>query len=246
MLRGRDDATQPRRRAMSTMAACAAVATAVVLALMPFDDVVFRAVRGSDLAALRIMRAVTDIGRSVWYLAASAILAVALLGLARRSGQLRRRLRRAATQAGFVFAAIAVSGLVTNGLKILVGRARPILHDAAGAWSFDPLTPGYAHASFPSGHATTIGALAILAMMAWPKHRAGIAVLMVLAGFTRVPALAHYPSDVAAGLFVGIAVTVAMARGAAARRQAGLRYREGAVLPVFVGKMPVGTRFWRA
>ncbi|MFZ1680435.1 MAG: phosphatase PAP2 family protein, partial [Rhizobiaceae bacterium] len=113
------------------------------------------------------------------------------------------------------------------------------------AWSFDPLTPGYAHASFPSGHATTVGALAILAMMAWPRHRAAIAVLMVLAGLTRVPALAHYPSDVAAGLFVGIAVTVAMARGAAARGLAGLRRREGEMLPFFNGTKPVGTRFWR-
>lgn len=232
MLSGRDDAAQPRRGVRRRALMLAAMALAAIPALMPFDDIVYRAVSGSDLAVIGIMRAITDAGRTGYHLAASAMLALAL-GIVGQFGtdHRRRRLRAAARLSAFVFFAIAASGTVTAALKVIAGRARPMLHDEAGAWSFDVLNTAYERASFPSGHATSVATLAILAMIAWPGRRGEVAVLALALAVTRVPALAHYPSDVAAGLFVGSAVTLAVARMAAARGVAGLRLDDAALFP---------------
>jgi membrane-associated phospholipid phosphatase len=62
--------------------------------------------------------------------------------------------------------------------------------------------------SFPSGHATTAFALATALTLLWPRY-AGLYVVLALAiGASRVLANAHWLSDVLAGGFVGVAVTV--------------------------------------
>ncbi|MEA3077018.1 MAG: hypothetical protein QOF60_1926 [Actinomycetota bacterium] len=70
--------------------------------------------------------------------------------------------------------------------------------------------------SFPSDHATAVGAVAVgLLLCAWPLGwvAAGLAALMAI---TRVYAGAHYPADVVAGLVLGGAVAALVV--AAARR----------------------------
>jgi undecaprenyl-diphosphatase len=64
---------------------------------------------------------------------------------------------------------------------------------------------GSALQAFPSGHALHVGALASAACELPPRQRAGAWALGALLVFTRIFLLAHWASDVAAGLAVGAA-----------------------------------------
>ena len=88
-------------------------------------------------------------------------------------------------------------------LKIVFGRARPRLIDQFGAHHFDPLTFGYLNASFPSGHATTVGAIVGILMVWYPRWSLLIVELGLFFAATRIAAEAHYPSDVVAGFLLG-------------------------------------------
>lgn len=209
-----------------------ALALATVFAVMPFDERVHQAVRASGLPALAFMRAITDVGKSGWYLVPASLLflasAAADWSLRQRRG--KARLARFFGRSAFLFAAVAFSGLITDGLKIVFGRSRPRLFDADGAWHFEPFTPGSAHASFPSGHSTTMGALTAVAFLWFPRWRWLTGPLGLFLAATRIPALAHYPSDVVAGWALGFLYTVFLARWLAARRLA-FRSERAALLP---------------
>lgn len=99
--------------------------------------------------------------------------------------------------------ALAIGALCTNVvLKHLVGRTRPWL-DVAG---LIPLVAEGDPNSFPSGH--TCAAFAFAAALAsglrrlWGK--VGVFLLAVLMGFSRLYVGVHYPSDVLAGMVIGL------------------------------------------
>jgi membrane-associated phospholipid phosphatase len=96
-----------------------------------------------------------------------------------------------------------LSGAITDGLKIIVGRARP--EQNHGAAHFDPFG---GDKSFPSGHATTAFAIgSVIAAhsdQAWVKASAYS--IAGLVAFARVYHDAHWTSDVAAGALIGTAV----------------------------------------
>lgn len=96
-----------------------------------------------------------------------------------------------------VMASLEICSIV---LKRLFERARPDV--------FPPLTTGHSY-SFPSGHTTSAAAFyGLLAVWLWrTQHRAWavLAGLWVLAvGVSRVYLGVHYPSDVLAGLALGV------------------------------------------
>ncbi len=115
----------------------------------------------------------------------------------------RRRYRAAA----FAVAVMVGASLATTGIKLLLGRGRPDWQD-----SVDLLTSK----SFPSGHASSSAALAgILVVLAWSFLRqqrsrwaiTGAAVVVwVAVCLDRVLLGRHYPTDVVAGTFLGLAV----------------------------------------
>ncbi|MBL4786832.1 MAG: phosphatase PAP2 family protein [Cohaesibacteraceae bacterium] len=152
--------------------------------------------------------AVTEFGKSTWYL---VIVGVVLLGslIWRMKRHPGRTLSAALTHIQltllFVFVTIAGSGLIATTLKPLFGRARPRYFEELGTIHFEWFRFGSGYASFPSGHSTTFGALAVLAILLVPKFRFFILALFGLLAFSRVAVGAHYPSDVLVGFTIGLA-----------------------------------------
>jgi membrane-associated phospholipid phosphatase len=132
----------------------------------------------------------------------------------------------AAVRRDMALAAAAVLVLLALGLnpvmKEIVGRARPGVADIR-------VTEHPGGFGFPSGHTMTAtllyGYVAIVAVRSLPRAvAAGIAgfgaAAIALVGFERVYSGAHWPSDVAGGLTIGLVLLtcgVALARAVAAR-----------------------------
>jgi undecaprenyl-diphosphatase len=99
--------------------------------------------------------------------------------------------------------------LIGNVDKVLVGRPRPSLHHLEAVTGL----------SFPSGHATHTAAfctaIVLVVLAAAPARRVKISATMAAALFTlcvatsRVVLSVHYPSDVVAGMFLGLTWSLA-------------------------------------
>ena len=192
--------------------------------------------RTAEAPFVGFMRAVTDIGLSSWYLVPTAltVLAVALVDWRRLRHRGRARMVTIFGHAAFVFGAVAATGLAVNVLKIVFGRARPVLFEQHGAFHFEPFTVEYAFASFPSGHATTMGAVTMVLILWFPRYALFIGEIGLFLAATRIAANAHYPSDVVAGFAFGTLFTLVMAR-TLARRRIVFRPSPGALMPAVIG-----------
>ncbi len=206
-----------------TVMALAALALIVVDGLI-FDAPVAARTHALPAAVTAFFRFATRFGKSDWLLIPTAVLIV-LVGV----GDWRRppRLVASAWQeigafAGVFFVAIALSGIVNDVFKPLVGRSRP--NAPADAVAFSPFTFGYAHASFPSGHANTMAALAVVAILALGARSLPIVAAAMIVAISRVFLGVHYVSDVAAGLLLGGTVAYLVVAWAAS---AGIGFRFG-------------------
>lgn len=192
---------------------------AVSLLLMHYDAWITEQVRLHEISRSVTMQWLTRLGLSQWYLVtAGLVLLVAGATDWRRHGNRgRSRLALFFGQAAYVFAAVALSGIATNLFKIIIGRARPRLFEQFGSLHFEPFTAGYDFASYPSGHSTTAGAVTMILMLWFPKLRWLILICGLIIAGTRVTVGAHYPSDVVAGLSVGLLTSLFIARWLARR-----------------------------
>jgi undecaprenyl-diphosphatase len=106
---------------------------------------------------------------------------------------------------------VAASGVLDQLVKNVACRARP---SAAGAGLFFAKFPcfpaSYAYASFPSGHATTAFATAVVLAAWYPRQAVGFVGLAALVGLSRILLGAHFPSDVLAGALLGSGVALAV------------------------------------
>ena len=73
-----------------------------------------------------------------------------------------------ASTIGFVFVSVGGAGLIANLTKYILGRARPKLFETTGPLDFQLFAFDPDYASFPSGHATNIFALATVLGILWP------------------------------------------------------------------------------
>jgi len=101
------------------------------------------------------------------------------------------------------------SDLLATALKTAVDRPRPFEVIAEP----DPLITGTVASSFPSGHAATSAAGAvILSVLVGRGVWRWLAPLALLIGFSRVYVGVHYPADVLAGALLGAAVALGFLR----------------------------------
>jgi membrane-associated phospholipid phosphatase len=131
------------------------------------------------------------------------VICLALYGLA-RYGE-RPRLHEAAWCASWTF---VIAGSIEFALKHLVGRPRP----DAGAMSMLPIGPSYTpnFDSFPSGHATSVFAVACAFAYFYPRLRWPLYLLAACISVGRLYLNRHYVSDVLAGAMIGIVVTTVL------------------------------------
>lgn len=177
--------------------------------------------RGVAIWASRLPRGVVDAGLFVTAFGVSTYMfvvsgTVALWAFLARRGakraRLRERLTRVAHAAVFFFAAIAVSGIIVQAIKHLVGRARPTLLRQVGSFSFHPFSWPNAYASFPSGHTASAFAAATALSLLAPRWRLVWFAAATAIALSRVVVGQHYPTDILAGAALGMVVTMALAR----------------------------------
>lgn len=148
---------------------------------------------------------ITDYGLSDWILIPSLVLMILLrLAMFPLHGAWRKGVGELAMISSFIFLGVGVPGLITNLFKRLIGRGRPSEYDAAGAFSFQNLINDWTFQSFPSGHSATAVATAFTIGFLWPRTFLVLLVVGVVVAMSRVPVGAHYPTDVFAGIVVGM------------------------------------------
>ncbi len=98
-------------------------------------------------------------------------------------------------------AGFAVTGIFTQLLKHIVGRARPKLTDKF-VWIGPTLESKYD--SFPSGHTAVAFCFAYMLSKYYPKYKAFFYMLAVIVGAGRLKVPSHFISDVLAGAVIGL------------------------------------------
>src|SRR5262249_39980011 len=105
--------------------------------------------------------AISDFGKSEWFLVPSGLLLVIVAAAASPAARARAGrtkslvLTSLAARLGFVFVAVALPSLFTTIVKRLIGRARPVRVEDLHTLIFVPFSWRVEYASLPSGHSTT-------------------------------------------------------------------------------------------
>ncbi len=146
----------------------------------------------------KIFKQITRLGESQWYLAGGLLLWLFY----------RKKDPFKAGGGLLLLSSVALSGVVVNILKSLLGRARPRLYVHEQIYGFDFFHIEYAWLSFPSGHsATALGAASAMALI-FPRYKTFFYAAGITVAASRVILTQHWLSDVIAGSFLGLAVTL--------------------------------------
>jgi membrane-associated phospholipid phosphatase len=202
------------------------VAVAIVALSLIADDSLRDFALQTDPTVKSVLRHITEIGNSAWPLGIGGLLWVVLALMVRqRRGLARTVLLRAQACVLFMIASVALSGALANILKQVIGRARPMTDGGAEVYQFQLLAFDSAWASFPSGHATTAMAMMVALAMILPRHALACIAIGLLGAVTRVQLGVHWASDVAAGITLGVAVTIVLRKRIDAGRRRALMPR---------------------
>src|SRR3954451_18871010 len=211
------------------------------------DRVVHDLMLGTGPHLIVFFAAVTEIGDSKWTLVPTGTVGL-LLFLAGRyviSGhRLAAMANWLASALFFVFTSVALSGIVANIIKMIVGRGRPKLLDQSGFMGFHPFTLNADFHSFPSGHTNTAFVLVFAVSFLIPRWRGWMLVVACFVGFSRVAVNAHFLTDVIGGAALAVPTTYWLRQEFAAyglvftKNRAGeyvLRW-PGRLIPVAIGR----------
>ena len=178
-----------------------------------FDDEAGTMVKQWSTGFTRFTEFFTVFGLGGWYLIPSALVLIAAnltdwRGLSRRA---QMAFYNWTCFAFLVLGSIGLSALVVNVLKYGIGRARPMNFSKLGDLSLHPFSMEARFASFPSGHATTMGVIFGIALLLLPQRRWVLLAATLSVASTRIFIGAHYPSDTVAGFGLGCAIAIVCA-----------------------------------
>ncbi|MDR0967592.1 MAG: phosphatase PAP2 family protein [Rickettsiales bacterium] len=106
----------------------------------------------------------------------------------------------------YILCSVVFAGAIGGVLKILIGRARPIMFENAGVYGFFPPGDNYFFYSMPSGHTIASFAALVTIGLLFPRIKWLCWALAVLIGLSRLCYGAHYLGDVLLGAFIGMVV----------------------------------------
>jgi len=200
---------------------------AILVLMFAFDATEIGLMPPRGAPGLGPVRIVTDFGKDAYVLSLlAAILVITFIVTPLLPLTSRARLLRFGTQVQYLLLAVILPVLCTEVLKWAVGRARPFVGGTADPFTFVPFQGTEAYFSLPSAHAVTAFALAFAVAALWPRLRVAMYLYAIAIGLSRLVLLAHHPSDVVAGAFVGIIGALAVRYWFAARRL-GFAIRSG-------------------
>lgn len=179
---------------------------ALLMVAFLYDEAVTRALMAWPPHEQWFFATLTRLGEADWILYPALMLAVG--GFLIRGLHLTYTSRWAALGASglgwYVFIGVGAPSLLATLLKRLIGRARPLHLDELGTLTVKPLQLDWTFAGFPSGHATTAFAFAvIMASVLGPRWRWPLLILATLIALSRVVTGVHFLTDVVAGAALG-------------------------------------------
>jgi membrane-associated phospholipid phosphatase len=173
-----------------------AVFAFIVISYFFIDIPLARFCKGLDPSIRNAFGTITELGISTWYLISSFALFAIFTFI--------RPHRRYGYMGLFVFASIAVSGLLTNIIKVIFARYRPEMLFEKGLYGLRFFDYDDRITSFPSGHAATAFSLAFVLSHFFPKFRVPLFIFAVVVAASRVIITAHYISDAVAGAWLAM------------------------------------------
>lgn len=211
----------------------AAGAALIILSMVALDRAEIELMPPRGTPGLWPLRILTDFGKDDYVLSllAGALVVVALAAAALH-GSTRALLLGIGTRIQFIFFSVLVSVLMAQLLKWVIGRGRPFVGGKANPFNFAPFNGTEAYYSLPSSHATTAFALAFAVGALWPRARVPMYLYAVAIALTRLPLLAHHPSDAVAGALVGILGAMTVRYWFAARRLGFAIRAGGEIVPL--------------
>ena len=147
---------------------------------------------------------ITILGDSLWYFSISAIFLILGYFLKKNNYFLNGHnfLKKFQNFNILILLTVFISGVITQIIKHVVGRPRPNEVNLGGEFNLKFFTLDSSFHSFPSGHATTIFAVALVLSLLIPKLRYFFYLLAAIVSLSRVVVEAHFITDVIGGAII--------------------------------------------
>ena len=155
---------------------------------------------------------ITVLGDSIWYFLIS--LCVIVLGLLLRGNNRWHKYKKIIdikiSFYIFLLFSLLVTGIITQLLKHIVGRPRPNYSTLDQYIGFEFFNLSSEFHSFPSGHTSTIFAVALTVSYFLPKTKYFVLFFALIIAFSRIIVGAHFFTDIIGGVvvaYLGIKIT---------------------------------------
>ncbi len=118
----------------------------------------------------------------------------------------------------FIFLNILLSGIVTQILKHVIGRPRPVLFNGFEQKFLSIISFDSKWHSFPSGHTATIFAFIFCMALLFPKIKNILITFAIIIASTRVIVGAHFISDIFGGALVAYLSSIFISKNLASKK----------------------------
>lgn len=108
------------------------------------------------------------------------------------------------TASAVVFSSVLTASVISEIIKFIVGRLRPVFYESMGKTGFFNFSVDDMLASLPSGHAAASFAALVAIGLMFPRAKRYVWAAAIVLALSRVIVGAHFPSDVILGAFIGM------------------------------------------